>query len=109
MNETNRPTIGFIGLGLMGAAMAERLQTLVFVLSDLDLGMNNWISEPFEYPEGAMDRGKVLSKEDLEALGGMLLTWNNLAFAPPYLLIRNSEEAACYRLPLANETSGSDL
>ena len=31
--------------------LAEQLQTPVFVLSDLDLGMNNWMSEPFEYPE----------------------------------------------------------
>ena len=45
--------------------LAERLQTLVFVLSDLDLGMNSWISEQFDYPESAMDRGKVLSEEDL--------------------------------------------
>ena len=50
--------------------LAERLQTPVFVLSDLDIGMNNWMSEPFEYPEGQMDRGKVLTKEDLERLGG---------------------------------------
>ncbi|MFM8559879.1 MAG: 2-oxoacid:acceptor oxidoreductase subunit alpha, partial [bacterium] len=40
--------------------MAERLQTPLFVLSDLDLGMNNWMSDPFPYPEGAWDRGKVL-------------------------------------------------
>lgn len=50
--------------------LAERMQTAVFVLSDLDLGMNNWISEPFDYPEKAFDRGKVLSAEDLEELGG---------------------------------------
>ncbi|MCB9148189.1 MAG: 2-oxoacid:acceptor oxidoreductase subunit alpha [Caldilineaceae bacterium] len=50
--------------------LAERLQTLVFVLSDLDLGMNLWISEPFEYPEAPMDRGKVLSAEDLSELKG---------------------------------------
>jgi 2-oxoglutarate ferredoxin oxidoreductase subunit alpha len=31
--------------------------------------MNNWMSEPFRYPEKPMDRGKVLSKEDLERLG----------------------------------------
>lgn len=55
-----------------GAAfdLAERLQTPVFVLSDLDLGMNNWMSEPFEYPEKPLDRGKVLSAEDLKRLGG---------------------------------------
>jgi 2-oxoglutarate ferredoxin oxidoreductase subunit alpha len=50
--------------------LAERLQTPVFVLSDLDLGMNNWMSEPFEYPEKPLDRGKVLTAEDLNRLGG---------------------------------------
>ena len=50
--------------------LAERLQTVVFVLSDLDLGMNNWISEPFNYPEQKLDRGKVLTAEDLEKVGG---------------------------------------
>lgn len=50
--------------------LAERLQTPVFVLSDLDLGMNQWMSLPFEYPTEPMDRGKVLTAEDLERLGG---------------------------------------
>jgi 2-oxoglutarate ferredoxin oxidoreductase subunit alpha len=50
--------------------LAERLQTPVFVLSDLDLGMNNWISEPFDYPSKPLDRGKVLTASDLERLGG---------------------------------------
>jgi 2-oxoglutarate ferredoxin oxidoreductase subunit alpha len=49
--------------------LAERFQTPVFVMSDLDLGMNNWMSDPFTYPEKPMDRGKVLSKQDLERLG----------------------------------------
>jgi 2-oxoglutarate ferredoxin oxidoreductase subunit alpha len=49
--------------------LAERLQTLIFVLSDLDLGMNLWMSQPFEYPDIPMDRGKVLTAEDLERLG----------------------------------------
>ncbi len=49
--------------------LAERLQTPVFVLSDLDLGMNQWMSDPFVYPQAPFDRGKVLSKEDLEKLG----------------------------------------
>ena len=40
--------------------LAERLQMPVFVLSDLDLGMNLWMSEPFGYPEKPWDRGKVL-------------------------------------------------
>lgn len=50
--------------------LAEKFQTPVFVNLDLDLGMNNWMSDPFEYPELPVDRGKVLSAEDLERLGG---------------------------------------
>ncbi len=49
--------------------LAERLQTPVFVLSDLDLGMNLWMSDPFDYPEDPMDRGKVLTAEQLEEIG----------------------------------------
>jgi 2-oxoglutarate/2-oxoacid ferredoxin oxidoreductase subunit alpha len=49
--------------------LAEQFQTLVFVMSDLDLGMNNWMSDPFEYPTTPIKRGKVLSKADLEKLG----------------------------------------
>src|SRR5258708_29376828 len=51
--------------------LAEKFQTLVFVLSDLDLGMNNWMSDPFPYPEKPIERGKVLTKEDLDKLGGV--------------------------------------
>jgi 2-oxoglutarate/2-oxoacid ferredoxin oxidoreductase subunit alpha len=50
--------------------LTERLQTPVFMVSDLDLGMNNWMSEPFEYPEKPFDRGKLLTAEDLTRLGG---------------------------------------
>ncbi len=50
--------------------LAEQFQTLVFVMSDLDLGMNNWMSDPFEYPKAPIDRGKVLTKEDLDRMGG---------------------------------------
>ena len=50
--------------------LAEQFQTLVFVMSDLDLGMNNWMSDPFQYPTTPIQRGKVLSKEDLDKLGG---------------------------------------
>ncbi len=50
--------------------IAERLQTPVFVLSDLDLGMNNWMTRPFQYPDKPMDRGKVLWEEDLKKLNG---------------------------------------
>jgi 2-oxoglutarate/2-oxoacid ferredoxin oxidoreductase subunit alpha len=50
--------------------IAEQMQTPIFVLSDLDLGMNNWMSEPFEYPEKPINRGKVLDAKQLEELGG---------------------------------------
>jgi len=50
--------------------LAEQFQTLVFVMSDLDLGMNNWMSDPFPYPTTPIKRGKVLGKEDLDKLGG---------------------------------------
>jgi 2-oxoglutarate ferredoxin oxidoreductase subunit alpha len=46
--------------------LAERLQTPVFVLSDLDLGMNNWMTDPFDYPDTPLDRGKVLDAEQLQ-------------------------------------------
>ncbi len=45
--------------------LAEVLQTPVFVLSDLDMGMNNWMGKPFRYPEGPLQRGKVLSAEEV--------------------------------------------
>lgn len=48
--------------------IAERLQTPVIILSDLDLGMNYHISPRFEYPDQPMDRGKVLWEEDLEKM-----------------------------------------
>jgi 2-oxoglutarate/2-oxoacid ferredoxin oxidoreductase subunit alpha len=48
--------------------LADRLQTPVLVLSDLDLGMNNWMTEPFAYPEEPMDRGKVLTEEQIDAI-----------------------------------------
>jgi len=45
--------------------LAERFQTPVFVVSDLDLGMQNWATKPFAYPEAAFDRGKVLDAKAL--------------------------------------------
>lgn len=50
--------------------IAERVQAPVFVLSDLDFGMNQWMTEPFKYPDAPMDRGKVLWEEDLKKLEG---------------------------------------
>jgi 2-oxoglutarate ferredoxin oxidoreductase subunit alpha len=55
--------------GMHAFDLAERLQTPVFVLSDLDLAMNVWMSDPFPYPETPWDRGKVLSAEDMARLG----------------------------------------
>lgn len=47
--------------------LAEQFQTPVFVLSDLDIGMNTWMSDPFVYPDQtAYDRGKVLDAAALE-------------------------------------------
>jgi len=50
--------------------LAEALQTPVFVMCDLDLGMNVWMSDPFPYPEKPIRRGKVLNDDDLNRLGG---------------------------------------
>src|SRR5579885_834331 len=50
--------------------LAEQFQTPVFLMTDLDLGMNNWMADPFPYPEKPIQRGKVLSAEDLDRLGG---------------------------------------
>ena len=49
--------------------IAEMFQTPVFVMTDLDLGMNNWMSEPFKYPTTPINRGKVLTAADLEKAG----------------------------------------
>ena len=55
--------------GYQAFDLADTLQTPVFVLSDLDLGMNNWMSEPFEYPVEPMKRGKVLTAADVAERG----------------------------------------
>jgi 2-oxoglutarate ferredoxin oxidoreductase subunit alpha len=52
--------------------LSERLQTIVFVLSDLDLGMNTWMAKPFTYPEKPIHRGKVLEEEKVKELAD---TW----------------------------------
>ena len=49
--------------------LAERFQTPVFVMSDLDLGMNTWMSKAFNYPKKPLDRGKVLDQETLDRIG----------------------------------------
>ena len=49
--------------------LAQQFQTPVFMATDLDLGMNLWLSDPFTYPEKPIHRGKVLTAADLERLG----------------------------------------
>ncbi|OFV93682.1 MAG: ferredoxin oxidoreductase [Acidobacteria bacterium RIFCSPLOWO2_12_FULL_65_11] len=49
--------------------LAEHFQTPVFVMLDLDLGMNNWMSDGFEYPTKPIDRGKLLTPDVLKRLG----------------------------------------
>ena len=49
--------------------LSERLQTIVYVMSDLDLGMNTWMAEPFTYPDKPFDRGKVLDEAKVKELG----------------------------------------
>jgi len=48
--------------------LAEQLQGPIFIVSDLDLGMNSWMSDSFSYPKEEIQRGKVLRDEDQEAL-----------------------------------------
>lgn len=48
--------------------IAERLQTPVVIMTDLDLGMNEWMTTKFYYPDQPMDRGKVLWEEDLQKM-----------------------------------------
>jgi 2-oxoglutarate/2-oxoacid ferredoxin oxidoreductase subunit alpha len=49
--------------------LADEAQTPVFVLSDLDLGMNNWMGRPFTYPDGPIRRGKVLDEAQVAEQG----------------------------------------
>ena len=49
--------------------LAEQFQGPVFVMMDLDLGMNNWMSDAFTYPTKGINRGKLLTKEKLAELG----------------------------------------
>jgi 2-oxoglutarate/2-oxoacid ferredoxin oxidoreductase subunit alpha len=49
--------------------LAEQFQTPIFVMMDLDLGMNNWMSSGFKYPSKPINRGKMLTDEKLKALG----------------------------------------
>ncbi len=77
--------------------LAEHFQTLVFVMSDLDLGMNNWMSDPFKYPEKPHGRGKVLGKSDLDRLGSFARYKDVDGDGIPYrTLPGNGHQAAAY-------------
>jgi len=55
-------------MGALAFDLADRLQTTIFVMLDLDIGMNEWLTKPFEWdPARKLDRGKVMTYEDLEA------------------------------------------
>ena len=72
--------------------LAERLQTTVFVMLDLDLGMNSWMSEPFQPISKPIDRGKVLDAAELQKLGGQFQRYKDV-----------DGDAICYRtLPGTN-------
>ena len=49
--------------------LAEQMQTPVFVMSDLDLGMNTWMAKPFDYPTKPITRGKLLDADTLKRVG----------------------------------------
>jgi len=55
-------------MGALAFDLADRLQTTVFVMLDLDLGMNEWLTEPFAWDDArSLDRGKVMTHDELEA------------------------------------------
>jgi 2-oxoglutarate ferredoxin oxidoreductase subunit alpha len=54
--------------GALAFDLADRLQTTVFVMLDLDIGMNEWLTKPFAWDDRrTLDRGKVMTAEELEA------------------------------------------
>jgi len=78
--------------------IAEKYQTPVIVLSDLDLGMNIWMTKEFQYPDEPIERGKVLWEEDLEKFKG---DWGRYLDVDgdgiPYrTLMGNTHEKAAY-------------
>lgn len=75
--------------------LAERLQTPVFVLSDLDFGMNQWMTKPFVYPDQPLDRGKVLWEKDLEKTNGVWARYKDVdGDAIPYRTIPGNHHPA---------------
>jgi outer membrane protein assembly factor BamB len=66
------------------------------------------LSESGELALVAASPAKYRELARFQALDPANVTWNNPAFAPPYLLLRNSREAACYRLPLVEAAREND-
>jgi 2-oxoglutarate ferredoxin oxidoreductase subunit alpha len=56
-------------MAMVAFDLSERFQTPIFVMMDLDLGMNNWMSDGFEYPTKPIDRGKLLTPDVLKKIG----------------------------------------
>ncbi|HEY5071938.1 MAG TPA: 2-oxoacid:acceptor oxidoreductase subunit alpha [Caulobacteraceae bacterium] len=55
-------------MGALAFDLADRLQTCIFVMLDLDIGMNEWLCRPFSWDDDRrLDRGKVMAFQDLEA------------------------------------------
>lgn len=73
---------------------AELFQTPVFVNLDLDLGMNNWMADEFPYPESPIARGKVLTAEDLDRLGGFARYKDVDGDGVPYRTLPGTRHAA---------------
>jgi 2-oxoglutarate ferredoxin oxidoreductase subunit alpha len=78
--------------------LAERIQAPVFVLIDLDFGMNQWMTDHFEYPDQPMNRGKILWEKDLEELGGAWARYKDVdSDGIPYRTVPgNRHPAAAY-------------
>ncbi len=54
--------------GALAFDLSDRLQTTIFVMLDLDIGMNEWLCEPLAWDDSrSLDRGKVMTHDDLES------------------------------------------
>jgi len=77
--------------------LAERLQTPVFVLSDLDIGMNDWMCPDLKWDDAYKpDRGKVLSKEEVDALEKFYRFVDRDDDAIPYRTLPGTSPKAAY-------------
>ena len=78
--------------------LADHYQTPIFVLSDLDLGMNQWITPKVAYPDRPIDRGKILWEEDLDRFGGQWGRYKDIdGDGIPYRTVMgNQNPAAAY-------------